>query len=84
MEAINFNPMKRPRRQDMSGEFIETGMFYFAKVGLLQSGVFQNNKCDVVEIAEDDSLEIDTLFQLQLAESLLSIRRQDDMNKDKI
>jgi CMP-N-acetylneuraminic acid synthetase len=41
---INFDHKKRPRRQDWSGEFIEAGMFYFARRLLLDEGLFQNDK----------------------------------------
>jgi N-acylneuraminate cytidylyltransferase len=41
---VNFNHKKRPRRQDWDGEWIEAGMFYFAKRKLLEQGLFQNEK----------------------------------------
>ena len=42
---LNFDPEKRPRRQDWDGEFVENGMFYFAKRELILSkGVLQNDK----------------------------------------
>ncbi|KAG5675379.1 hypothetical protein PVAND_005287 [Polypedilum vanderplanki] len=66
----NFDNKKRPRRQDWNGEYIETGMFYFAKRKLLDDGLFQNNNCDVVEIRSKDSLEIDTPYDLELARIL--------------
>lgn len=45
MEAINFDPKKRPRRQDWSGEFIETGMFYFMRRDLIEHhGILQNDR----------------------------------------
>ncbi|XP_065155513.1 N-acylneuraminate cytidylyltransferase-like isoform X2 [Atheta coriaria] len=44
ISALNFDPAQRPRRQDWEGEFVENGMFYFAKRSLLQQGVFQNQK----------------------------------------
>lgn len=45
LKALNFDPSKRPRRQDWQGELIETGMFYFARRHLIQNdGVLQNNR----------------------------------------
>lgn len=51
VKAINFDPKKRPRRQDWSGELIETGMFYFMRRNLIEiHGVLQNDRF------EDDEL----------------------------
>lgn len=45
LQALNFNPKKRPRRQDWSGELIETGMFYFARRRLIEiEGIIQNER----------------------------------------
>ncbi|OWR53550.1 hypothetical protein KGM_200278 [Danaus plexippus plexippus] len=44
MYPVNFNVQKRPRRQDWSGDFIETGSFYIARRKLIESGYLQNNK----------------------------------------
>lgn len=42
---LNFNPNKRPRRQDWSGEMVENGMFYFAfRHVLVNYRVFQSKK----------------------------------------
>lgn len=47
MTPLNFNPEKRPRRQDWNGELVENGMFYFVKRELVISkGILQNNKYD--------------------------------------
>lgn len=44
-KAINFDPKKRPRRQDWQGELIETGMFYFARRELVElENAFQNDR----------------------------------------
>lgn len=45
LKALNFNPKKRPRRQDWAGELIETGMFYFARRRLIEiKGILQNER----------------------------------------
>lgn len=44
VKPINFNVMKRPRRQDWKGELLETGMFYFTRFELLERKIFQNEK----------------------------------------
>jgi len=39
--AANFDPKKRPRRQDWDGELVENGMFYFARSWLIDEGLLQ-------------------------------------------
>ena len=34
--ALNFNPGRRPRRQDWKGDLVENGMFYFARRSLVE------------------------------------------------
>lgn len=67
----NFNPKKRLRRQDWSGEMMEAGMVYVADRKLLEQGMFQSDKCKVIEIPSRDSMEIDTLFDLDVARCLI-------------
>ena len=39
---LNFDPARRPRRQDWPGDLVENGMFYFARRELvLDHGVLQ-------------------------------------------
>uniref|UniRef100_A0A182RE15 N-acylneuraminate cytidylyltransferase n=1 Tax=Anopheles funestus TaxID=62324 RepID=A0A182RE15_ANOFN len=74
LHAINFNPLARPRRQDWSGELVETGMFYFSDRQLIMEfGSFQNEMCTVVEVDELDALEIDTQRDLTLARFLIGM-----------
>uniref|UniRef100_A0A182SK13 N-acylneuraminate cytidylyltransferase n=1 Tax=Anopheles maculatus TaxID=74869 RepID=A0A182SK13_9DIPT len=72
LQAINFDPMARPRRQDWEGELVETGMFYFSDRQLImEMGSFQSEWCTVVEVDEQDALEIDNLRDLTLARVLI-------------
>lgn len=41
---LNFDPTKRPRRQDWGGEFEETGMFYFSTRQLVHKNSLQNQR----------------------------------------
>jgi N-acylneuraminate cytidylyltransferase len=43
-QALNFDPARRPRRQDWKGDLVENGMFYFARRHLLEKGVFQGGR----------------------------------------
>lgn len=42
--ALNFDPLKRPRRQDLSGEYNENGMFYFSTRSLIENNKFQSER----------------------------------------
>ena len=44
VRAINFNPLRRPKRQDWMGELVENGAFYFTSVQLLRQGQIQGGK----------------------------------------
>ena len=36
---LNFDPAKRPRRQDWLGDLVENGMFYFARRHLVSQSL---------------------------------------------
>jgi len=69
---INFNPSSRQRRQDIQGEVVENGMFYFTSRKLLEDGVFQGGRCGYVEVPTEYSLEIDSILDLAVAEQILA------------
>jgi len=69
---LNFEPGNRPRRQELKGEIVENGMFYFARRDLIDRGLFQGGRCGHVEIPPEYSIEIDTPFDLAFAEQVLS------------
>jgi N-acylneuraminate cytidylyltransferase len=69
VEPLNFNPKRRPRRQDWDGELLENGMFYFATKNLINYGLLQGGRCGAVEIPKNYSIEIDTPFDLRVAEA---------------
>ncbi|EDW70486.2 N-acylneuraminate cytidylyltransferase A [Drosophila virilis] len=68
----NFNLKARPRRQDWKGDMVEAGMFYFSTRKLAMKGLLQNKKCDVVEIAAEDGLEIDSYQDLAIARCIIN------------
>ncbi|CAG7820071.1 unnamed protein product [Allacma fusca] len=70
-KPLNFDPKNRPRRQDWQGEFVENGMFYFSHRKLVEKGAFQNAKSCVVEIPKNQSLEIDSMEDLKVAEAMM-------------
>ncbi|XP_026747613.1 N-acylneuraminate cytidylyltransferase [Trichoplusia ni] len=79
LHPANFQVKNRVRRQDWDGEFLETGAFYITRRWLLENGQFQNYKqcfhdysCTVQEVSGIQSLEVDTLEDLRLANTLLN------------
>lgn len=70
---LNFDPVRRPRRQDWKGDLVENGMFYFAKRQLLETqGLLQGGrKCTYVEVDAKLSLEIDSSLDLALAQQIV-------------
>jgi CMP-N-acetylneuraminic acid synthetase len=69
---INYNPSKRPRRQEMQKYFIENGAIYITKYDSLKK--FKSRVCGTVgvyEMSQKSSLEIDDLFDIYLAKQFL-------------
>lgn len=53
----------------MEGELVESGHFYFARIDLLKSGLFQSvDKGTFLEIPPECSIELDYLYQWPIAE----------------
>lgn len=69
--AVNFDPAKRPRRQDWTGELVECGMFYFVTAELIKLGLLQGGKCGYVEIPREYALEIDSYYDWLIAEAVI-------------
>ncbi|CAB3369811.1 Hypothetical predicted protein [Cloeon dipterum] len=65
--AVNFDPARRPRRQDWDGELVENGMFYFTRRHLISRGLIQGGRIGVVQVERKDSLEVDNPADLNLA-----------------
>lgn len=69
---INYNYFHRPRRQDMKDQFQENGAIYITKIEIFNK--FKNRlggRIGYYLMNEKRSLEIDTLFDLSLAEKIL-------------
>ena len=75
-EALNYNPHKRPRRQDFEGVLVENGAVYTTTKAALKK--YKNRigeKTAIVKMPEDSLLEIDTETDWEAVEHLL-IERQ--------
>ena len=60
-EPVGWNISKRPRRQDMDGQYIENGAFYItSKENLLQSKLRYSGNIGIVEMPLEKSFQIDS------------------------
>jgi N-acylneuraminate cytidylyltransferase len=58
---LNFDPAKRPRRQDWNGELVESGAFYFFKREVMEkTGHYQAGRVGYLEDPNEDYIDIDT------------------------
>ena len=71
----NYDPVKRPRRQDWNGELIENGAFYVFKTQALRdSGSRLSGKIAAFEMSEDTLAEIDTPTDWAIIEGLVAAK----------
>lgn len=76
-KPINYNYLRRPRRQNMKNQFKENGAIYITKYSTFMK--FQNRlggKIGYYMMNEDRSIEIDSLFDLLVAKQILKKRRK--------
>lgn len=70
---LNYDPSRRPRRQDMAPQFRENGSIYvFRTVGYLKHRCRLFGKVALFEQPLRSSLQIDTLEDLQVLESFVA------------
>lgn len=73
---INYNPLKRPNRQQMKNQFVENGAIY-----VTTHSSFYRSKCRIsgkiglYEMPEKLSLQIDSKFELNFAEQILEMKK---------
>lgn len=76
-QAINYDFRNRPRRQDMPPQFVENGSIYvFRTQALLDSGNRLSGKVALYHMNEESSVDIDSMFDMKLAEMVLSERAE--------
>ncbi|XP_040581663.1 N-acylneuraminate cytidylyltransferase [Lepeophtheirus salmonis] len=73
---LNFCLKQRMRRQDMTGELVENGMFYFCKREFIVKGYLQGGRMFYVEIPPEYSMEIDSTFDLFLIETMMQNKKK--------
>ena len=72
---LNYDPMKRPRRQDCSGVMMENGAFYVTERRILEaSGCRLGGRIGVFEMPEQTSVEVDEPGDWKIVKRLLEVR----------
>ena len=77
--SISYNPLKRPRRQEMKGEFVENGSIFITTLRAFQkSNCRISGKIGLYIMEEKDSIDIDNKFDLFLTSQIL--KKSNNMN----
>lgn len=74
---LNYNPFKRPRRQDFKGSLVENGAFYITKKNILKK--YKNRlggKIDMFEMQSEHVVDIDEPGDWAAVETILLNRIQ--------
>ena len=80
--ALNYDPQKRPRRQEFDGYFVENGAYYItSRKALLESRCRLSGKVGTCEMDEETYFEIDEVSDWIIVEKLL--RRKSRVSKTK-
>eukprot|EP00929_Paragymnodinium_shiwhaense_P044118 TRINITY_DN22632_c0_g1_i3.p1 TRINITY_DN22632_c0_g1~~TRINITY_DN22632_c0_g1_i3.p1 ORF type:complete len:143 (-),score=41.22 TRINITY_DN22632_c0_g1_i3:86-514(-) len=70
-EAKNYNPVKRPRRQDWQGELIENGAFYFTTKAIMETNQCRlGGKMVLYEMPEHTFTELDSEIDWEIMKGL--------------
>lgn len=81
----NYNPLKRPRRQECEGFLVENGAFYItSKQRLLESKCRISGNIGVVEMPEETYFEIDEPSDWAIVEGLLQKTSDNNEQKDRL
>ncbi len=71
-KPINYNPLKRPRRQEFKGCIMENGAFYVTKRSILESQKCRlGGEIGIYEMSSETSVEIDEPMDWKIAENIL-------------
>lgn len=74
-EPINYDPRRRPRRQEWPGQLVENGALYLtSRVRLLETGCRISGRTAVYEMSEESYFEIDEPSDRLVVEGLLMAR----------
>ena len=71
--AINYEPSRRPRRQDWDGELVENGAFYMSAKALLERSKCRlGGRVALLEMEEYTFVELDSLVDWQIVSNMAS------------
>ncbi|XP_043209727.1 N-acylneuraminate cytidylyltransferase-like [Amphibalanus amphitrite] len=71
LEPVNFDPLNRPRRQDLPSHLQESGNFYVTRAALVRSErQLQAGRRGYVEVPPETAIDIDTPSDLEVARLL--------------
>ena len=59
------------RRQDIEGFFCTDGNIYISKASIIRNGNFIGNSIEYIQLTEEENVDINTMFDLWLAEKVL-------------
>jgi CMP-N,N'-diacetyllegionaminic acid synthase len=75
--SINYDYLKRPRRQDMAPQYLENGSIYvFRTQALLESGNRLSGKVALYPMDEEAAVDIDSMLDMKVAELILLARSE--------
>jgi YrbI family 3-deoxy-D-manno-octulosonate 8-phosphate phosphatase len=82
-KPVNYNPLKRPRRQDFNGWIIENGAFYITKKSILKSKKCRlGGKIGIYEMPSETAYEIDEPIDWKIVENILTERKEKNKKKN--
>lgn len=80
---VNYDPLYRPRRQEMTREFVENGSLYvFKPKGFRESGSRLHGKIGMHVMGPSSSIEIDSQRDFEFCEWVISHQRHVPPNAD--
>lgn len=75
-QPVNYDPQKRPRRQEFEGFFMENGAFYLTRSAVLsEQGSRLGGEIGIYEMRPETAIEIDEPADWRLMEYLLTERK---------
>lgn len=74
VEPTNYDPTRRPRRQDWDGELVENGAFYICgRQGLLESKSRLHGRVAYWQMSAKTAVEIDTPDDWEILEAIMRV-----------
>ena len=81
VKPVNYEPNKRPMRQEVPSEFVENGAFYIMRTDhLKRTGTRFGKKCGIYVMPLERSFQVDTFEDIALIEKIINGRYNRNMN----